>query len=76
MLTRTLPSPETKPVEHIQSPEFIQEQVDERGFYLYEWISSDELRITLERDYLTIVKWASIPLAVITGIAGFIGFAG
>ncbi len=76
MLTRTLPQEETKPIKNIKSSDFIAKQVDERGFYLYEWISSDELRITLERDYLTIVRWASIPLAVITAIAGFIGFAG
>ena len=66
MLTRTLPLPEE------QTPEIIRDQVDERGFYLYEWISPDELRMTLERDYLTIVRWASIPLAIITAIAGFI----
>ena len=66
MLTRTLPLPEE------QTPEIIQNQVDERGFYLYEWISPDELRMTLERDYLSIVRWASIPLAIITAIAGFI----
>lgn len=66
MLTRTLPSIEEK------TPEIIRDQVDERGFYLYEWISPDELRMTLERDYLSIVRWASIPLAIITAIAGFI----
>lgn len=69
MLTRTLPQIEE------QTPEIIRDQVEERGFYLYEWISSDELRMTLERDYLNIVKWASIPLAIITAIAGFIWFA-
>lgn len=73
MLTRTLPLPEKKQVNNnIQS---ISDTVKERGFYLYEWISPDELRMTLERDYLKIVKWASIPLAIITMIAGFIGFA-
>ncbi len=70
MLTRTLSLPEE------QTPEIIRDQVDERGFYLYEWISPDELRMTLERDYLSIVRWASIPLAIITAIAGFIWFAG
>ena len=59
-----------------QTPQIIQEQVDERGFYLYEWISSDELRMTLEKDYLNIVRVSSIPLAIVTAIAGFIGFAG
>ena len=32
--------------------------------------------MTLERDYLRVVKGASIPLAIITAIAGFIGFSG
>jgi hypothetical protein len=72
MLTRTLPTPETNTTENIQE---IAKTVKDRGFYLYEWISPDELRMTLERDYLQIVRWASIPLAVISAIAGFIGFA-
>ena len=72
MLTRTLPLPEEQKTESLQT---VSETVKERGFYLYEWISSDELRMTLERDYLQIVRWASIPLAIITIIAGFIGFA-
>ena len=72
MLTRTLPSHTPSiPV----TPEFIQSKVDQRWFYLYEWISPDELQMTLERDYLTIVKGASIPLAIITVIAGLIGFS-
>lgn len=71
MRTRTLPTPET-----YETPEHIEKTVDERGFYLYEWISPDELRMTLERDYLQIVRYASIPLAVITMIVWFIGFAG
>jgi len=32
--------------------------------------------MTLERDYLNIVKSASMPLAIITAIAGLIGFSG
>lgn len=75
MLTRTLPSPEIEIQDHIDTPEYVEKQVDERGFHLYEWISSDELRMTLERDYLQIVRWASFPLAIITAIAGFIGLA-
>ena len=66
MLTRTLLSPESKSpqppfsrgskTENTESPECIKTQVDERGFYLYEWISPDELRMTLDRDYLQIVR--------------------
>jgi hypothetical protein len=75
MLTRTLPSPETKSpqpplTENTESPEFIEEKVDERGFYLYEWISPDELRMSVQADYLSIIRAASMPLAVVTIIAG------
>jgi hypothetical protein len=51
----------------------IQEQVDERGFYLYDWISPDELRMSVQADYLSIVKSASIPLSVVTFVMGVIG---
>jgi restriction endonuclease S subunit len=70
MLSHTLEAPETI------TPNIINQTVNERGFFLYEWISPEELRMTLDRDYLIIVRWASIPLAVITGIAGLIGFSG
>lgn len=78
MLTRTLPSPdaETIVIENRESSEFIEQQVDERGFYLYEWISPDELRMSVQADYLSIIRWASMPLAIVTLIAGFIWFSG
>jgi hypothetical protein len=76
MLTRTLPSPELEAeVENTESPEFIEQQVDERGFYLYEWISPDELRMSVLSDYLSIIRSASMPLAIVTLIAGFIGLS-
>jgi hypothetical protein len=76
MLTRTIPSPELETeVENTESPEFIEQQVDERGFYLYEWISPDELRMSVQVDYLSIIRWSSMPLAIVTLIAGFIGFS-
>lgn len=69
MLTRTLPSPETISEENIESPEFIEEKVNERWFYLYEWISPDELRMSIQADYLSIIRAASMPLAIVTLIA-------
>ncbi len=68
MLTRTLPSPEVT----ISPKEQAEKSVEERGFALYEWISPDELSMTVKRDYLRIVRWSSIPLAIITAIAGFV----
>jgi hypothetical protein len=72
--TRTLPSEEH--IENTESPAFIEEKVDERGFYLYEWISQEELRMSVQSDYLSIIRGASIPLAIITVIAGFLGLNG
>lgn len=65
MLTKILTQKE-EPEEDIDSPEFIEKQVDERGFYLYEWISADELRMSVLSDYLGIIRASSMPLAIIT----------
>ncbi len=73
MFTRTLPSPDT---DIIETRDDIEQKVDERWYYLYEWISSDELRMSVLSDYLAIIRAWSTPLAIITVIAGIIGFAG
>lgn len=65
MLTRVKAESETRN-ENTNSPEFIEKQVDERGFYLYEWISKDELRMSILADYLSIIRSSSIPLALVT----------
>ncbi|GAB0174763.1 MAG: hypothetical protein HHAS10_06420 [Candidatus Altimarinota bacterium] len=75
MKTRTIQDNQSSSVENTSIQNEISEQVDERGFYLYEWISPDELRMSVQADYLSIVKKASIPLAIITFIMGFIGLA-
>ncbi len=74
MITRTLLSPDIQ--KDRETPQFIEEKVDERGFYLYEWISPEELRMSVQSDYLGIIRFASMPLAVITCIAGLIGYTG
>ncbi len=73
MLTRTHTYIPETPAENI--PAQVENDVKERGFALYEWISPDELSMSVKRDYLAIVKWASIPLAIITAIFGFLGLA-
>lgn len=79
MRTRTLPTSENSDFSEQVTKEStikeIQDQVDERGFYLYEWISPDELRMSVQADYLSVVRKASTPLAIITFIAGLIGLA-
>jgi hypothetical protein len=76
MLTRTRTLPSQEHIENTESPSFIEEKVDERGFYLYEWISQEELRMSVQSDYLSIIRGASIPLAIVTVIAGFLGLNG
>ena len=71
MLTQTLSPTE---IEIQDTPRQIEETVDERGFYLYEWISPDELRMSVLGDYLSIIQKSSMPLAIVTLIAGIIGF--
>ena len=73
MLTRTLPSP-PEPIDQQSTIHDIESKVDERGFYLYEWISPDELRMSVKDDYLSIIQTASMPLAIVTAISGFLGY--
>lgn len=58
MRTRTLPLPETVETSSTNTDiqKEIQEKVHERGFYLYEWISPDELRMSIKADYLAIIQ--------------------
>lgn len=74
MLTRTRTHLETQK-ELSPEGQKVEESVKDKGFALYEWISPEELHMSIKRDYLQIVRWASIPLAVIAGIFGLIGWA-
>ena len=73
MLTSTLTSSSEAPNQESTVHE-IESKVDERGFYLYEWISPDELRMSVKDDYLSIIQTASMPLAIVTAISGFLGY--
>ena len=74
MLVKTLP-PNTFKEQEVKESTLteINNQVDERGFYLYDWISPDELRMSVQADYLSVVKKSSIPLAVVTFFMGLLG---
>ena len=58
----------------ITLPPEIQKIVDERGFYLYEWISLEELRLTMECDYLSGIQKTSKLLFVFMIIVAILGF--
>jgi len=61
------PSPEV-----IHIPKKIQEDINERWFHLYKWISPDEVKLSIERDFLEVIKFTWIPLAVISLITTFL----
>lgn len=56
-------------------PEKIQQDIIEKWFHLYKWISPDEVKLSIERDFLKILKIIGIPLAVISILVA-IPFAG
>lgn len=76
MLTRTIPSQFEEQITKEYTTQEIEEQVDERGFYLHEWISPDELRMSVQADYLNIIRKSSMPLAIVTLIVWFLWLTG
>lgn len=50
----------------LQIPENIQKNINERGFSLYKWITPDELKLSIEKDFLSILDKIWIPLAVLS----------
>ena len=76
MLTRTIPSQFEEQITKEYTTQEIEEQVDERGFYLHEWISPDELRMSVQADYLNIIRKSSMPLAIVTLIFWFLWLTG
>lgn len=56
----------------IRIPKKIQEDIQEKWFHLYKWISPDEVKLSIERDFLAAIKVIGIPLAVISVLFGLI----
>lgn len=58
-------------------PENIQKDIEEKGFHLYKWITPEEVKLSIERDFLKTLKYIGIPLwilAIIMGLLTFVGF--
>ncbi|PID87406.1 hypothetical protein CSB07_01805 [Candidatus Gracilibacteria bacterium] len=53
-------------------PENIQNEINNKGFYLYRWITSDEIKMSIERDYLKIIKYTGPLLAIFSIFIGII----
>lgn len=52
----------------------IEKSLDEKGFYLYEWLSKESLKNSIKLDYYSIMNKTLVPLVIISFIAGVIGY--
>lgn len=68
---RILTRPESTP-QVLQIPEKIQTDIEEKWFHLYKWISPDEVKLSIERDFLKTLKYIGAPLGIIAIIAGLL----
>ena len=60
----------------LQIPEKIQTDIEEKGFHLYKWISPEEVKLSIERDFLKVLKTVGGPLAIVSVLISlpFFGF--
>jgi hypothetical protein len=56
----------------LRVPKNISKDIQERGFHLYKWISPDEVKLSIERDFLKVLSVLGIPLAVFSVFFAFI----
>ena len=56
----------------LQIPEKIQADIEEKGFHLYKWITPEEVKLSIERDFLKTLKYIGIPLGVLAILAGLL----
>ena len=56
----------------LKIPKHIEQNIKERGFHLYEWISPDEVKLSIQRDFLKVLKRIWLPLAIVSSAAGVI----
>lgn len=53
-------------------PSNIKEEVNNKWFYLYEWISPKDVKMSIERDFLELLNIIWLPLSIIITILGVI----
>ena len=70
MFTRTRDTQETVP-QVLRVPKNISKDIEERGFHLYKWISPDEVKLSIERDFLRVLKVLGLPLAIMSVLFAF-----
>ena len=50
------------------------EEINEKGFSVYYYISFKELISTVNKDYLSTLNLINIPFAIVTGIVGYLSY--
>lgn len=50
----------------VKIPQNIQSILNEKGFYLYNWISPKDVKNSIERDFLQVINRIWLPLAIIS----------
>jgi ABC-type multidrug transport system fused ATPase/permease subunit len=50
------------------------QEIDEKGFSVYNYISFKELISTVNKDYLQTLNLINIPFAIVTGIVGYMSY--
>lgn len=53
-------------------PSHIKEEVNNKWFYLYEWISPKDVKMSIERDFLKLLNIIWLPLAIVITLLGVI----
>ncbi len=56
----------------LQIPKNIQDDITDRWFHLYKWISPDEVKLSIQRDFMNALSKIGNPLAIIAVLAGLI----
>ena len=59
---------ETPTPQVLQIPDNVQKDIEEKGFHLYKWISPEEVKLSIERDFLKTLKYIGLPLGIIAAI--------
>ncbi|MDA9129014.1 hypothetical protein N9J72_00880 [Candidatus Gracilibacteria bacterium] len=71
MLTKIFTSPKQEPSQNtLHFPKRVEADIQDRGFHLYKWISPEEVKLSIERDFLRVIKIVGVPLAVISILLG------
>jgi len=69
MKTRLRETHSQSEAQTLHIPKKLREDIENKGFHLYKWISPDEVKLSIQRDFLKALEAIGIPLAVISVLA-------